>query len=1100
MAGSSHVSTRDEGPTSPSMPTRKRQGTLDQTERKRLCVPSIAAEREHSEVVEVEAEGRRCFDDSAEGQLPACTSPIKVGEVVNSSKTGSVLLLDIFSGTAGVTAAFIQMGGEALGLDHVVEKNRVKGPVSKVDLCKKQNQQLVLNWLDEGKVDAAMLAPPCGTSSRAREIPIIDKRGRKRPAPRPLRNQRWPDGVPSLRGLDAMKIRLANKLYAFSRKVIDKCCELGIPFICENPQRSWMWETSFFQSLPPVCRFQCIHSCMYGGRRLKRTALLMNFQACNLLLSCDGKHTHLPWGKTLNKNTGKSVFSTSTEAEYPWPLCKQLATAFVVQLRQMNRMVDSASPGMDVSQRMGAGVQPRGKLSPLLVAEFKFKILVTSTGVAVPREILPDTPAPFQGIPISAKCISSRTEISNGEKGEKKQVQISEFGVYRTPEEFLAFSTTLIHPLDSPQAVDQSNLRAIISIRDWDNSEVVAFRANNLRRYLDLAQFLSADEQTFRRGLDEQVNEVLSGKRLLLFKQMCIDAKVGDESLFDEMTQGFRPTGTMNDSGKFPRKLKPAGITIEQLRESSVWAKKMIRSSCRKVSADAEIAESVYQETQQQLQDGWVKGPFSEQQLDCKFSGCWIPSKRFGVRQGGKIRAVDDFSEFLINMSVTSTEKLALYGIDEVVNTARAFMCSSFLHVSADGTYAVDWNSDPSKGPWLALKGRALDLKAAYKQLARHPCDAWASILAVWNPSKELVEYYESVALPFGSVSAVMCFNRMARALRIIMAELFLVVNTNFFDDFCQIEVEGLCESAWATAEMVMKLLGWRISVSDDKRLPFDRTFQMLGAVLDFSETSTGVIGVKNKQSRLDDISSLVRSIVERDTAPMSLLETLKGRLLYASGHTFGKCTQLAIHLISKSIRGGPLVKIDSQLRQALLSALKILVEAGPRKVSSWSGKPPVLVFTDGACEEEGERVSHGAVLVDLFRNQYFYFGDLVPREWVNKWKSGGKSQLIGQAEIFPILVSKKTWRNSLECRPVLWFVDNSSAQAALVRSFSPVLENYELLTINSGIDVALQSLNWYSRVPSKSNPGDAPSRLESSQLDAQGYVRCKPCYSLHDL
>ena len=83
------------------------------------------------------------------------------------------------------------------------------------------------------------------------------------------------------------------------------------------------------------------------------------------------------------------------------------------------------------------------------------------------------------------------------------------------------------------------------------------------------------------------MNAVLGGKRLLLFKQMCIDAKVGDESLFDELTQGFRLTGTMSDSRKFPKKLKPAGITVEQLRESSVWAKKMIHSSCRKVSADA---------------------------------------------------------------------------------------------------------------------------------------------------------------------------------------------------------------------------------------------------------------------------------------------------------------------------------------------------------------------------------------------------------------------------------------------------------------------------------------------------------------------------------
>ena len=192
------------------MPTRKPPGTLDVEKRKRLCVASIASEAKRSEVVEEFAEGRGSFDDSAEWHLSTCTSPMRVGEVTNSSAKGSVYCRGHFSGAAGVAAAFIQLDREALDLDHIVDKNRVKGPVSKVDLCKKQNQQLVLQWLDEGKVDAAMLAPPCGTSSRAREIPIIDKKGWRRPAPRPLRSQNWPDGVPSLKGLDAMKVRLAN--------------------------------------------------------------------------------------------------------------------------------------------------------------------------------------------------------------------------------------------------------------------------------------------------------------------------------------------------------------------------------------------------------------------------------------------------------------------------------------------------------------------------------------------------------------------------------------------------------------------------------------------------------------------------------------------------------------------------------------------------------------------------------------------------------------------------------------------------------------------------------------------------------------------------
>ena len=187
----------------------------------------------------------------------------------------------------------------------------------------------------------------------------------------------------------------------------------------------------------------------------------------------------------------------------------------------------------------------------------------------------------------------------------------------------------------------------------------------------------------------------------------------------------------------------------------------------------------------QQLADGWVRGPFNQQELDTKYDGCWIPSKRFGVRQGQKVRAVDDFSEFLVNASVTSTERLQLFGIDEVINTARTFLGSDLLEVNEDFSQVGskpelrDWH-----GPWKSLKGRALDLKAAYKQLARHPRDAWASILAVWNPSSSRVEFYESVALPFGSVCAVMAFNRVARALRLIMSELFMIVNTIFFRRF----------------------------------------------------------------------------------------------------------------------------------------------------------------------------------------------------------------------------------------------------------------------------------------------------------------------------
>ena len=67
----------------------------------------------------------------------------------------------------------------------------------------------------------------------------------------------------------------------------------------------------------------------------------------------------------------------------------------------------------------------------------------------------------------------------------------------------------------------------------------------------------------------------------------------------------------------------------------------------------------------------WLRGPFTFEEIDQKYGGTWIASKRFGVVQGEKTRAVDDLSEFLINASVTETDKVILDAVDSIVATAR---------------------------------------------------------------------------------------------------------------------------------------------------------------------------------------------------------------------------------------------------------------------------------------------------------------------------------------------------------------------------------------------------------------------------------------------
>ena len=97
----------------------------------------------------------------------------------------------------------------------------------------------------------------------------------------------------------------------------------------------------------------------------------------------------------------------------------------------------------------------------------------------------------------------------------------------------------------------------------------------------------------------------------------------------------------------------------------------------------------------------------------------------------------------------------------------------------------------------------------------------------------------------------------------------------------------------------------------------------------------------------------------------------------------------------------------------------------------------------------------------------------------IDSWKSrDDQLQVIGQAEVFPVLVSRLTWGTRLRGRNVIYFVDNESARLALIKMYSPVLPTLDILMQITAWDFANQSHPWYSRVPTYSNIGDDPSRM----------------------
>ena len=111
-----------------------------------------------------------------------------------------------------------------------------------------------------------------------------------------------------------------------------------------------------------------------------------------------------------------------------------------------------------------------------------------------------------------------------------------------------------------------------------------------------------------------------------------------------------------------------------------------------------------------------------------------------------------------------------------------------------------------------------------------------------------------------------------------------------------------------------------------------------------------------------------------------------------------------------------------------------------PRTVTFGPAPPPLRIFSDGACEgEEVVRTTCGAVMLDTMDGSVEAFGATMGKAMVDLLSEGGKKrQLIGQAEILPMLVARMLWSGRMEGRDILHYVDNDAARFATIRGSSP--------------------------------------------------------------
>ena len=146
-----------------------------------------------------------------------------------------------------------------------------------------------------------------------------------------------------------------------------------------------------------------------------------------------------------------------------------------------------------------------------------------------------------------------------------------------------------------------------------------------------------------------------------------------------------------------------------------------------------EIDELVFAKAQEEVSQGWASGPWNIDELP---EGAVI-SRRFGFRQSGKIRLIDDLSASQVNQTAQCSESPKPHSVD--------FVAALLLSMLKQGVGTI-------------IKGRSFDLKSALKKLAIAEQILVFAFVSVYNPETGKPEIYQLLAAPFGATRSAYSF------------------------------------------------------------------------------------------------------------------------------------------------------------------------------------------------------------------------------------------------------------------------------------------------------------------------------------------------------
>ena len=332
-------------------------------------------------------------------------------------------------------------------------------------------------------------------------------------------------------------------------------------------------------------------------------------------------------------------------------------------------------------------------------------------------------------------------------------------------------------------------------------------------------------------------------------------------------------------------------------------------------------------------------------------------------------------------------------------------------------------------------------------------------------------------SLPFGASSSVFAFTRLALGLNRAGCMIFKFLWSNYLDDYAVFSNSALQKACETTVNAFFHVLGIRTSRSDEKCVSFAEVFGCLGITFLLHKTP-GELFIQNTSKRCIELCKMVTDILLADSLSFKESQSLRSRLFFAEQHLFGRIGMATLKSLRVYESVNLLQPIPQHLR-SMLSAMRLrLADNQPRPVPLLPRKT-WHVFTDGAQEDY---TSIGGILTDSYGAPQSFFCAMLPESVTRLWPQ----HHVLHCELLPVLFALLAWDSTLKNCNVFFHLDSEAARHCLIKATCAQKQAQEIMNAFMIFESQAAITPWFSRLCSKSNPTDAPSRLDFSTNSTQ--------------